>query len=106
MSRICSYDGESRRLERCAARPPTVGAYERPLSLTTMTTGRSRPAAIVLSASQLMPPVSEPSPTTATTARSDSPLIANALASPSAYESAVEAWEFSTQSCGLSERDG
>ena len=53
--------------------------------------------AMLLSASQAMPPVSAPSPITATTWRS-SPLIAYALASPSAYDREVEAWEFSTMS--------
>jgi hypothetical protein len=59
-----------------------VGAYERPLSLTTITNGFFAPA-MLLSASQHMPPVSAPSPTTATTWRR-SPRSANALAIPSA----------------------
>ena len=46
-----------------------VGAYERPLSLTTMTTGRSCAAAMLFSASHAMPPVRAPSPITATTGR-------------------------------------
>ena len=56
---------------------------------------------MLLSASQHMPPVSAPSPTTATTCRC-SPRSAYALASPSAYDSAVEACEFSMMSCSLS----
>ena len=39
------------------------------MSLTTMTTGRSCAAAMLFSASQAMPPVSAPSPITATTGR-------------------------------------
>ncbi len=60
-----------------------VGEYERPLSFTTMTTGRVLSAAMLLSASQHMPPVSAPSPTTATTVRWE-PVSWNALARPSA----------------------
>ena len=59
-----------------------VGAYERPLSLTTTTTGRLA-AALVLSASHAMPPVSDPSPTIATTLRF-SPRNWYAFARPSA----------------------
>lgn len=47
--------------------PPIVGAYERPLSLTTMTRLRSLSSEMLFNASQVMPPVSAPSPTTATT---------------------------------------
>ena len=68
------------------------------MSLTTMTSLLCLAIAMLLSASQAIPPVSAPSPITATTCRS-SPRIAYALASPSAYDSAVEAWEFSTMSC-------
>ena len=83
-----------------------MGAYERALSLTTMTSGRLD-AAMVLSASQAIPPVSAPSPMTATTARrSSSPVSARALASPSAHERAVDAWLFSTTSCADSDRLG
>ena len=53
---------------------------------------------MLFSASQAIPPVSAPSPITAATCRF-SPRIENALASPSAYDSAVEACEFSTTSC-------
>lgn len=59
-----------------------VGAYDRPLSLTTITRGLPE-VAMLFSASQHMPPVSAPSPTTATTERA-SPRSAYALASPSA----------------------
>ena len=55
--------------------------------------------AMLLSASQAIPPVSAPSPTTATTVRSVSPRSRKPRASPSAQLSAVEAWEFSIQSC-------
>ncbi len=77
-----------------------VGEYDRPLSLTTMTSGLPA-VAMLFSASQHIPPVSAPSPTTATTLR-DSPRSAYALASPSAYDRAVEACEFSMMSCSLS----
>ena len=54
-----------------------------------------------------MPPVSAPSPTTAITLRSSaSPRRAKALAMPWAYDSAVEAWLFSIQSCSDSARFG
>ncbi len=59
-----------------------VGEYERPLSLTTTTTCRLEDA-MLFRASQHMPPVSAPSPTTATTGRR-SPRTSKALASPSA----------------------
>jgi len=95
-----------RRRSRCSAKPPKVGSYERPLSLTTMTSRRSCPAAMLLRASQAMPPVSAPSPTTATTCRSTAPRSAYAFAMPSAHDSAVEACEFSTTSCSDSARFG
>ncbi len=82
-----------------------VGAYERSLSLTTMISGRSRAAAMLLSASQAMPPVSAPSPMTATT-WSSRPSTSLALASPSAQPSTVEAWLFSMTSCSDSAREG
>ncbi len=63
-----------------------------------MTTGRLRAAPMLLSASHAIPPVSAPSPTTTTTWRSSSPLSVCALAKPSAYDRAVEAWEFSMMS--------
>jgi hypothetical protein len=75
------------------------------LSFTTTTTLRSRPAAMLFSASQAMPPVSAPSPTTATTWRC-CPVRAYALASPSAHDREVDAWLFSTWSCSLSARLG
>ena len=53
---------------------------------------------MLFSASQAMPPVSDPSPTNATTVPGR-PCRRIALASPSAYDRAVEACEFDTQSC-------
>jgi hypothetical protein len=47
----------------------TVGAYERPLSLST-STARAPEWPRLLRPSKAMPPVIEPSPTTATTRRS------------------------------------
>ena len=91
-------------MERWSANPPMVGAYDRPLSLTTMTSWFFAEA-MLLSASQHIPPVSAPSPTTATTCRS-SPRSAKALDRPSAYDRAVEACEFSIRSCSLSARLG
>ena len=64
--------------------PPIVGAYERPLSLTTMTRLRSLSSEMLLSASHVMPPVSAPSPTTATTCRSLRPVRVKAREMPSA----------------------
>ena len=64
--------------------PPAVGAYDRPLSFSTITSGRPGAAAMLFSASQAIPPVSAPSPMTATTVRSVSLRSANALARPSA----------------------
>ena len=83
-----------------------VGEYERPLSLTTMTMGRSLAAAMLLRASHAMPPVIAPSPITVTTVRSDSPRNENALANPSAYDREAVACEDSTTSCSLSARHG
>ena len=54
---------------------------------------------MLFKASQLMPPVKDPSPTTATTWRSfNSPVCSKARAIPSAQDKAVDAWEFSTMS--------
>ena len=75
------------------------------MSLTTITTLRSWPAAMLFSASQAIPPVSAPSPITATTWRC-CPVSAYARASPSAQDSEVDAWLFSTWSCALSARLG
>ncbi len=62
---------------------------------------------MLFSASQAIPPVSAPSPMMPTTARLPcSPVRANALAIPSAYDRAVEAWLFSMTSCGDSAREG
>ena len=63
-------------------------------------------AAMLLRASHAIPPVSAPSPMTATVCRSRSPCTRRALAIPSAHDRAVEAWEFSTTSCGDSDRLG
>ena len=60
---------------------------------------------MLLSASQAIPPVSAPSPITATTWRR-CPVSAYARASPSAHDSEVDAWLFSTWSCALSARLG
>ena len=61
---------------------------------------------MLFSASQAIPPVSAPSPMTATTRcrLAASPRSSKALARPSAQDSEVEAWEFSTTSCSLSAR--
>ncbi len=62
---------------------------------------------MLFSASQAIPPVSDPSPTTATTCRwGSSPPHSSPLAMPSAHASAVEACEFSMTSCTLSDRAG
>jgi hypothetical protein len=53
-----------------------------------------------------MPPVSAPSPTTATTVRSCWPVMSKARLMPSAHDSDEEAWLDSTMSCSLSERCG
>ena len=86
--------------------PPIVGAYERPLSLTTITRLRSLSSEMLLSASHVMPPVSAPSPTTATTWRSRRPVRISARETPSAQLSELDACEDSTTSCGLSDRCG
>ena len=76
-----TYLGLSRsRLSPLASRE-TVGAYDRPLSLRTMST--LRPLwPMLLRASKAMPPVIDPSPMTATTRRSSSPLRCRAVARP------------------------
>ena len=61
---------------------------------------------ILFKASQDMPPVSAPSPTTTTTCRSFSPCRAKPRDIPSPHESAVDACEFSMTSCTLSLRFG
>ena len=61
---------------------------------------------MLFSASQDMPPVSAPSPTTTTTWRSFWPVSENPREIPSPQESAVEACEFSMTSCSLSKRLG
>ena len=76
------------------------------MSLTTMTSGRSLSTAMLLIASQAIPPVRAPSPMTATVWRPLSPRRRRPLAMPSAQDRAVEAWEFSTTSCSDSVRLG
>ncbi|SFY52817.1 hypothetical protein STEPF1_06090 [Streptomyces sp. F-1] len=83
-----------------------VGLYEWPLSLTTMTSGSVLSAAMLFSASHVIPPVRAPSPTTATTERSRRPASRSALAMPSAQLRAAEACWFSTMSWGDSARLG
>ena len=79
-----SYRWLTRIAARCSARPPIVGWYDQPLSFTIMISRESLAAAMLFSASQAIPPVSAPSPITATTVRSGSPRSLYALASPSA----------------------
>ena len=81
-----------------------MGAYDRPLSFRTMTT-RLFVLPRLLRPSNAMPPVIEPSPITATTRRS-MPFNATAVAMPCAYDSTVDAWLFSIQSCSDSSRFG
>ena len=57
---------------------------------------------MLFNASQAIPPVKEPSPTTQTTVRSDCLVSIKPFAMPSLQESAVDACEFSTTSCSLS----
>ena len=64
-----------------------------------MTRLRLLSSLMLLSASQVMPPVSAPSPTTATTWRSVWPVIVKAREMPSAQDSELEACELSTMSC-------
>ncbi len=75
------------------------------MSLTTMTRLRSGAAAMLLSASHAMPPVSAPSPMTATVHAVD-PLRCFSREMPSAHDREVEACEFSTTSWGDSWREG
>ena len=76
------------------------------MSLTTITSRRSCPVAMLFSASQAIPPVSAPSPMTATVVRSVSPCSARPLAMPSAHDSDDDACELSTTSCSDSARLG
>ena len=76
------------------------------MSFTMMTRLRLLSSLMLFSASHVMPPVSAPSPTTATTNRSSWPVIVNAREMPSAHESELDACELSTMSCGDSERCG
>jgi len=83
------------------------GRVGQALSLSTIITGRSGAAAMLFSASQAIPPVSAPSPTTATMCRRGRrQLSSRALAMPSAQDSAVEACEFSITPCSDSTRHG
>ena len=86
--------------------PPMVGAYERPLSFTTMISRRLLSSEMLLSASQVMPPVSAPSPTTAMTCLSSWPVIWKAREMPSAQLRELEACELSTMSWTDSARCG
>ena len=61
---------------------------------------------MLLRASQAIPPVIAPSPTTATARRPVWPESWNPRAIPSAHERAVVAWEFSTTSWADSAREG
>ena len=61
--------------------------------------GRSGSSAILLRASQAIPPVMAPSPMIAMARWRSSPFSCMPRAMPSAHESAVEACEFSTTSC-------
>ena len=83
-----------------------VGEYDRSLSFTTITKFRSSLDAMLFNASQAIPPVSAPSPTTTTTVRFSSPFSLKPRAIPSAQESDVDACEFSITSCALSDRFG
>ena len=100
------YARRVRTVFRNRAMPPMVGAYELPLSLTTMISRRELSSLMLLSASQVIPPVSAPSPTTATTKRSFWPVIANEREIPSAQDSELDACELSTMSCTDSLRCG
>ena len=76
------------------------------MSLTTTMSLRVLSSEMLFSASHVMPPVSAPSPTTATTWRSCWPVISKAFEMPSAHDSELDACELSTMSCSDSERCG
>ena len=61
---------------------------------------------MLFAASQVMPPVMAPSPTTTTVVRSFWPVSAKAREMPSAQDSDDEACEDSTTSCSDSPRSG
>ena len=61
---------------------------------------------MLFSASHVMPPVSAPSPTTATTWRSFRPVRVKAREMPSAQLSELDACELSTMSCRAPARCG
>ncbi|CAB4733759.1 unannotated protein [freshwater metagenome] len=73
--------GRSRSAGRASVRLEMVGAYERPLSFSTMMTRRLEWPRL-LSASYAMPPVIEPSPITATMCRRGSCPASRATARP------------------------
>ena len=75
------------------------------MSLTTRTMLRPVASAMLLRASQAMPPVSAPSPMMPTV-HEWSPRRTFSREIPSAQDRDVEAWEFSTTSWGDSARDG
>ena len=77
---------------------PTFGAIDMPLSLTTMTIGMSMPPAL-RRASNETPPVSAPSPITATTLPSGATPRRMASLMPTAYDTLVEAWPAPMMSC-------
>ncbi len=77
---------------------PTFGAIDMPLSFTTITIGRSIPPAFS-SASNDTPPVSAPSPITATTLPSGATPWRIASLMPTAYETEVDAWPAPMMSC-------
>ena len=62
-----SYSLLARKVVKYVANPPIVGEYERSLSFTTITKFLSDSGERLFSASQDIPPVKAPSPTTATT---------------------------------------
>ena len=77
---------------------PTFGAIDMPLSFTTITIGMSRPPAF-RRASNETPPVSAPSPITATTLPSGATPRRMASLMPTAYDTLVEAWPAPMMSC-------
>ena len=102
MSRIERYRFEEMSRERYPLIAPTGGAIDISLSLrTTMRRVSIEPA--LFRPSYAMPPVSAPSPMTATT-RFLRPCKSRETANPSADEMEVEAWAAPKGSYSLSER--
>ena len=102
MSRIERYRFEEMSRERYPLIAPTGGAIDISLSLrTTMRRVSIEPA--LFSPSYAMPPVSAPSPMTATT-RFLRPCRSRETANPSADEMEVEAWAAPKGSYSLSDR--